>query len=868
MDAPVYMYYCRPDTLFHDVPGFERGTFARSTDAAPTGWRRGADREWVTLLPDAPLPRQGWKIHVSATPDSAEDVLATCWDYCVANEIAFKFLKSTECLLARSSKYADRAGSGKFVTIYPVDDAQLATVLDELGALLDGQPGPYILSDIRWRNGPLYVRYGAFEPVQLRTSAGDLRYAIEDPEGRLVPDVRGPGFRPPPWVPLPAPVQEAVDARQGTRLSDFPYRPRKALHFSNGGGVYHGTDRDEAPVLLKEARPFAGLDTSGADAVARLDQERWAYEQLAGLPQIPRLYDYRRGHEHYFLVREEVDGEDLQHLIFARNPLLRADASPEDFAAYAEWALAMIDRVEEGLSAIHSRGVVYADLHPGNVMVTADGSLRFIDLEASRPIEERTGQFMAAPGYSAPPGCTGAAMDRYALGVMRLAMFVPMPSLLIWGPDKAGEFLATIRRWFPVPADFEDRVRADLTPTTEPLPAEEIDERQVAAAALIRQIGGTGWPETGGAQVPESTWRGLAARIATGILDSADLDRSDRLYPGDVQQFLARGAGLGLAHGAAGVQWTLHSLGYDVPESHRAWLRDAVRRHPWGDPGLVDGAAGTALALHALGERELAADLLDRAVDVVSERSGWRLADGRSGVGLALLEVAAHEDDPSRAARLVDRAGEIVRGWRAEDVVPVEAGSWGPGLFGGATGPAALAVAWAAVSGEEEYLDHAAAALRHDVAEQRRISAGAGNGTLSPLLVRGSGGTAVVADRLLAQRHDADLAAFRDEVRTASAVPFVNDGGLFGGRAGLMALRRILGAPRDEAHLRSLSLHVVGWNDALVTLGPLALRLSADLGTGAAGVLLAVHGELDEGPVAPPFLGLSTPARLVEGAAR
>ncbi|NHA00719.1 hypothetical protein G5V59_13795 [Nocardioides sp. W3-2-3] len=58
------------------------------------------------------------------------------------------------------------------------------------------------------------------------------------------------------------------------------------------------------------------------------------------------------------------------------------------------------------------------------------------------------------------------------------------------------------------------------------------------------------------------------------------------------------------------------------------------------------------------------------------------------------------------------------------------------------------------MSGEEQYLDLAAAALRHDVAAQRTISAGAGNGTLSPLLVRGSGGTAAVADRLLAQRYD------------------------------------------------------------------------------------------------------------------
>ncbi|WP_278260310.1 hypothetical protein [Nocardioides convexus] len=258
MDAPVYMYYCRPDTLFHDVPGFERGTFARSTAAAPAGWRRGADREWVTLLPAAPLPRQGWKIHVSATPDSAEHVLATCWDYCVAHEMAFKFLKSTECLLARSSKYADRAGSGKFVTIYPVDEDQLATVLEELGALLDGQPGPYILSDIRWRNGPLYVRYGAFEPVQPAHLRGRPALRDRGPRGpagagraraRLPPAaVGGPARagaggrgRAPADPALRLPLPPAQGAALLQRRRGLPrHRPRRRARAAQGGPSVRG----------------------------------------------------------------------------------------------------------------------------------------------------------------------------------------------------------------------------------------------------------------------------------------------------------------------------------------------------------------------------------------------------------------------------------------------------------------------------------------------------------------------------------------------------------------------------------------------------------------------------------------------------
>ncbi len=50
----------------------------------------------------------------------------------------------------------------QFVTVYPADEEQLHTVLRELGSLLEGFEGPYILTDLRWHDGPLYVRYGAF----------------------------------------------------------------------------------------------------------------------------------------------------------------------------------------------------------------------------------------------------------------------------------------------------------------------------------------------------------------------------------------------------------------------------------------------------------------------------------------------------------------------------------------------------------------------------------------------------------------------------------------------------------------------------------------------------------------------------------
>jgi hypothetical protein len=67
-------------------------------------------------------------------------------------------------------------------------------ILRELGELLDGEPNPQILSDLRWGKGPFYVRYGGFAMRYAVNDRGDLVPAIVDAEGNLVPDRRDSVF--------------------------------------------------------------------------------------------------------------------------------------------------------------------------------------------------------------------------------------------------------------------------------------------------------------------------------------------------------------------------------------------------------------------------------------------------------------------------------------------------------------------------------------------------------------------------------------------------------------------------------------------------------------------------------------------------
>ena len=148
-----YEVYCLVDPLFYDSTsqvGEQPRDFELGHAPVPEGWAASELEDWRVRSPvDADLPAQGWKVHVSACLDNAERVLAAVADYCGNRRIAFKFLRSVDALLLANAKYADRGSSGKFITIYPADEAQLEAVLTELGEVLDGSHGPYVLSDLR-----------------------------------------------------------------------------------------------------------------------------------------------------------------------------------------------------------------------------------------------------------------------------------------------------------------------------------------------------------------------------------------------------------------------------------------------------------------------------------------------------------------------------------------------------------------------------------------------------------------------------------------------------------------------------------------------------------------------------------------------
>ncbi|MDF2760711.1 MAG: uncharacterized protein K0S99_3346, partial [Thermomicrobiales bacterium] len=146
-------------------------------------------------------PEQGWKLHVSAGISSAEAVLRQTLPVLFAAEVEFKLAVSPIALAALNDGSGGLGQVGKFITVYPRDDAQLVTLAVALDEATRGLRGPRIPSDRPLRPGSLvHYRYGGSGDRIVQTPLGEVLPALVAPTGELVPDRRLPTYDSPPWA--------------------------------------------------------------------------------------------------------------------------------------------------------------------------------------------------------------------------------------------------------------------------------------------------------------------------------------------------------------------------------------------------------------------------------------------------------------------------------------------------------------------------------------------------------------------------------------------------------------------------------------------------------------------------------------------
>jgi lantibiotic modifying enzyme len=364
--------------------------------------------------------------------------------------------------------------------------------------------------------------------------------------------------------------------------------------------------------------------------------------------------------------------------------------------------------------------------------------------------------------------------------------------------------------------------------------------------------------------------------MARAILSSATPARDDRLFPGDIKQFETNG--LNLAYGAAGVLYALDVTGAGRHPEHADWLAErALHPQPGTRVGFYDGLHGIAYLLERLSRRDEALALIDicsQELEGKLDRIGPDLYSGLAGIGLNLAHFATQTGDTALWRQAVRIAEVLADTLGDEESVAQISGGAHPhaGLLRGSSGPALLFVRLYEHFGDAILLDLAATALRQDlrrciVRDDGAMDVNEGWRTM-PYLADGSVGIGMVLADYLTHREDAAFASAAAAIRRTAHCAFYIEPGLFWGRAGMIAyLSRegAFGRPAQDAviaaHVRRLNWHAMAYAGHLAFPGEELLRLSMDLATGTAGVLLALGCALHDAPVHLPFLAAPTGGR-------
>ncbi len=768
--------------------------------------------------------------------------------------MSFKYLCSKQQFLRSNSESAIRSSSGKFITVYPSSDEQLTEIVQDLYPLLEGKDSPYILSDLRYPNSPIYFRYGGFINVSKRNEFGEETLLIPGDDGILIEDKRLPHYVDPGnHIRKPQCVQKAYDEyrrTESTPLDEFTLTP---LHFSNAGGVYKAVDRQGAITLIKEARPYAGIDGKMRDAISRLDIEWKLLNICSNTGVSPKPLKKFQAWEHHYLQMEYLQGVTLNHWLANNYPYQWQIGRPEELNTYKNRILDIGTQIISAIDKVHQTGYVHGDIHLGNFMIDPDStSVRLIDFEDGRPLSSREAPPHNALGFQVPEGCTAEEADWFAVSRTLASLCSIHFSLAMLSPQHWARTLNEIRQTFG-----EEYLRLILGVQERFASDNGIARVFFTPKERVRPMSIN--PESDRFIVPtQENLDTLRDDILTGISATRHCVQGS-LFPGDAvhTDTLARAS---VDTGAAGVLLAMARSRARILSSDISWLKDIVYMNSNDSHlnlGLYTGISGIGLATYELNDHDFAAQELSAVRRHWTESQLSNLEAGLAGQGLALISYGELIHDKEYIDSAIS-IGEVLK-WRIiDEKVPsaIQALERTPGFLRGWSG---ISLFWLALSASDSsnrdrYLEYAIHCLNkdldHTVVDRNSGSRGILDQYQRSLPYFSNGVAGILTAICIARQITGDDQLFSQEweslVRACGASQYAFCG-VNNGCAGMIIANQFasqwspqLLQERDKI-FSQLGSYALVWNNTLQFPGDSLLRLSTDYSTGSAGILTALN---------------------------
>ena len=190
-------------------------------------------------------------------------------------------------------------------------------------------------------------------------------------------------------------------------------------------------------------------------------------------PALPRLFDILEQDGKLYMVSDYIDGISLDKKLEAEGKITEETV--------IDWAI-QLSKALEYLHSLKPNPIIYRDMKPSNIILTANGTLKLIDFGIAReykPQSEGDTVYIGTRGYAAPEqygtGQTSAVSDIYSLGVTLHHMITGK------SPVQPPFGLKPIRY-------FDDSLSSDMEAIILKCTQDNVFERYQSASELIREL--------------------------------------------------------------------------------------------------------------------------------------------------------------------------------------------------------------------------------------------------------------------------------------------------------------------------------------------------------------------------------------------
>src|ERR1700733_1136219 len=201
-------------------------------------------------------------------------------------------------------------------------------------------------------------------------------------------------------------------------------------------------------------------------------------------PHIIQIYFIGDDAGQTYFVMEFVDGESLGSLLKRETKL-----KPESAAK-------IIHQTAMGLATAHDKGVIHRDIKPGNLMITARGSVKIADFGIALKTQDfskkltSTGEFVGTPGYLSPEVCLGKPVDQrsdiFSLGIVLFECLAGRMPFTDESP--LGLMLEVVKAEIPDITSLNKEVDPELSRILTKMVAKDPAERYQSCHELIEDL--------------------------------------------------------------------------------------------------------------------------------------------------------------------------------------------------------------------------------------------------------------------------------------------------------------------------------------------------------------------------------------------